>query len=332
MPEQPTKRMRLRYDGTCTVCGIDIAKGEWGIYVKATKTVHCPEHDPDTSAPEATSQDPTPDGEPRRPLDGLKRLKTRRDGTCALCGAAVPQGTDAWWHPTAKTLVCPPCKETGPGAVVGVAGAGAAREHERRQAKVQDRLVRRHPIMGRITLAFRDDIPDSWSRGAIGEQVVGKALNAVAGPSCIVLHDRKIPGSVANIDHLIVAASGIWVIDAKRYRGKRPEIRDRGTFFRPDKRLYVGRDCTKLIDGLDRQMAAVARALGPLFAQHGPSVTAALTFVDADWGWFPPDSFRGVRIEGPKSIVKAIRAPGPLTEDQITELAFALAIGLPPGN
>ncbi len=35
-----------------------------------------------------------------------------------------------------------------------------------------------------------------------------------------MLHDRRIPGSRANIDHIAIATSGVWVIDAKRYKGK----------------------------------------------------------------------------------------------------------------
>ena len=37
--------------------------------------------------------------------------------------------------------------------------------------------------------------------------------------SIAVLHDRRIPGSKANIDHIAITAAGIWVIDAKRYKG-----------------------------------------------------------------------------------------------------------------
>jgi hypothetical protein len=42
-----------------------------------------------------------------------------------------------------------------------------------------------------------------------------------------MLHDCRIPGSRANIDHLFVAASGIWIVDAKGDKGK-VEQRDLG--------------------------------------------------------------------------------------------------------
>lgn len=59
------------------------------------------------------------------------------------------------------------------------------------------------------------------------------------------LHDRKV--GQANIDHLIVASSRVWVVDAKNYAG-RVEYRGVGGWLRPaDYRIYVGgRDKTKL--------------------------------------------------------------------------------------
>jgi hypothetical protein len=34
-----------------------------------------------------------------------------------------------------------------------------------------------------------------------------------------VFHDLAIPGSAANVDHLVVGPTGVFVIDSKRYRG-----------------------------------------------------------------------------------------------------------------
>lgn len=54
----------------------------------------------------------------------------------------------------------------------------------------------------------------------------------------IALHDRRVPGTKGNIDHLAVGPGGVYIVDAKRYEGK-VERRDVGSFFRPDARLYV---------------------------------------------------------------------------------------------
>lgn len=39
------------------------------------------------------------------------------------------------------------------------------------------------------------------------------------------VHDRRIPGSRANIDHIAVAATGVWVIDTKNATGALPADR-----------------------------------------------------------------------------------------------------------
>ena len=94
-----------------------------------------------------------------------------------------------------------------------------------------------------------------------------------------MLHDRRIPGSRANIDHLVVAASGIWIIDAKSYKGK-VEQRDVGKWLQTDNRLYVnGRDQSKLVGGLARQINAVLEAIEDADIR----VSAALCFVDSEW-------------------------------------------------
>ncbi|BAS11743.1 hypothetical protein AHiyo8_00460 [Arthrobacter sp. Hiyo8] len=78
-----------------------------------------------------------------------------------------------------------------------------------------------------------------------------------------VLHDRLIPGSKANIDHIAITPGGIWVIDAKRYKGG-PQLKIEGGILRPRvERLLVGRrDCTKLVDGVLKQVDLVRDLVG----------------------------------------------------------------------
>jgi hypothetical protein len=35
-----------------------------------------------------------------------------------------------------------------------------------------------------------------------------------------VLHDLRIPGSRANVDHLVIGPTGVWVVDSKSYRAR----------------------------------------------------------------------------------------------------------------
>ena len=65
----------------------------------------------------------------------------------------------------------------------------------------------------------------------------------------------------ANIDHLVVVASGVWVIDTKHYRGRLDDATV-GGWFVPRPRLFVaGRDQSRLVTSARRQQAAVAEAL-----------------------------------------------------------------------
>jgi hypothetical protein len=117
-----------------------------------------------------------------------------------------------------------------------------------------------------------------------------------------ILHDRRIPGSKANIDHIAITRSGIWVIDAKRYKG-RPELKIEGGILRPRvEKLLVGRrDCTKLVDGVLKQVGLVRDFVGDV------PVTGALCFVEADWpqvgGAF---ATRGVHVLWPKRLAKVL--------------------------
>jgi hypothetical protein len=104
----------------------------------------------------------------------------------------------------------------------GSAGASAQREYERRKSKREQRVRTAHPRIGGFLLAVTDD-PQStkaWATGAAGEMVLGRRLDGLANETTFVLHDRRIPPKKANIDHIVISASGVFVIDAKKYNGR----------------------------------------------------------------------------------------------------------------
>jgi hypothetical protein len=70
-------------------------------------------------------------------------------------------------------------------------------------------------------LRFRPS-PDAiaWRRGAAGERRTARLLAALERHGWAVLHDLAVPGSQANIDHLMIGPGGVFVIDAKQYRGR----------------------------------------------------------------------------------------------------------------
>ena len=60
----------------------------------------------------------------------------------------------------------------------------------------------------------------AWRRGAAGERRTAKLLAPLERRGWAVLHDLAIPGSPANIDHLLIGPGGVLVIDSKQYRGQ----------------------------------------------------------------------------------------------------------------
>ena len=70
-------------------------------------------------------------------------------------------------------------------------------------------------------LRFRPS-PDAvaWRRGAAGERRTARLLDPLERHGWAVLHDLAVPGSRANIDHLVIGPGGVFVIDSKQYRSR----------------------------------------------------------------------------------------------------------------
>jgi len=60
----------------------------------------------------------------------------------------------------------------------------------------------------------------AWQRGAAGERRTARLLAPLERHGWAVLHDLAVPGSRANIDHLVIGPGGVFVIDSKQYRGR----------------------------------------------------------------------------------------------------------------
>ena len=145
------------------------------------------------------------------------------------------------------------------------------------------------------------------------------------------MHDRRVPRTRGNIDHIVIAPAGVFVVDAKRYEGL-IQIRDRGGLFNRDDRLYVGhRDCSALATNMDWQVSAVRKVLASAAPElTGVPVTAVLCFVDGEWPLLlPPDSYKGVRLESKRSIKKLVSASFVLDSDQINRIGRLLAVAFP---
>jgi hypothetical protein len=62
--------------------------------------------------------------------------------------------------------------------------------------------------------------PERWLRGAAGERVTAAVLERLPERKWAVMHDLALPRSRANIDHLVIGPTGVWVVDTKTTRAK----------------------------------------------------------------------------------------------------------------
>ena len=282
-----------------------------------------------------------------------KIIRLRYAGTCTGCGATLPAATNAWWDADVRSVTCvncasgsgsaanpaepPPAVEVAPPQVVpastpmhvGQAGASAQREYEKRHQRREARIDQRWGRFAGVVKFLSDD-PQStraWAKGSEGERRLAESLTKRVGDRAVLLHDCKAPKTRGNIDHIAIAASGVWVIDAKTYKGM-VERRDKGGWFKTDFRLYVnGRDRTKLAEGLGWQVEAVRSAL----AGADVSVHAALCFIDAEWKLFAkPFQLHDAWITWGQKLAEMIAADGPLSEVDVMHVADRLATALPP--
>ncbi len=261
-------------------------------------------------------------------------MRLRFAGTCRVCGTELPARVEAVYERATRTVRCLSHVEAGGAEVaaeaidIGTPGASARREFERRKDGRERRVRARYPRIGGLLHVLSDEPQSttSWDTGAIGEERLGSRLNELASDHLRVLHDRRIPGSRTNIDHLAVTRTGVYVIDAKKYVG-RPRLKVQGGLLRPrtEKLLVGNHDRTKLVDGVLKQMGIVVDAIGAGIPVHG-----ILCFVEADWpligGSF---TTRGVSVLWPKKLYPGLGLDGPMTSEEIAEIHRHLAMALP---
>lgn len=267
----------------------------------------------------------------------MRALRLHWAATCVSCGASLPADTPAWWDPATRRVTCARCRalDAAPlaaGIAVpqldrGSAGASVAREYQRRRNNRESRTLQAHPRIGPLLLALRSAPrhEKAFRLGELGERAVADTLERLPAGSA-ALHDRRMPGGYGNIDHLAIVHSGVFVIDAKGHRGK---VRVRTPLFGPQQLLIAGRERTKLIDGLERQVAAVREALAA-GGHPGVPVQGVLCFTLADLPFFGTLKIRGHLLLHRRSLLKRLRGEGPLGAHAIEVLSHTLARALPP--
>jgi hypothetical protein len=59
----------------------------------------------------------------------------------------------------------------------------------------------------------------AWQRGAQGERRTARLLDRLVRDGYVIFHDLAVPDSGANVDHLVIGPSGVFVIDSKQWTG-----------------------------------------------------------------------------------------------------------------
>ncbi|MEP7202626.1 MAG: nuclease-related domain-containing protein [Ilumatobacteraceae bacterium] len=233
-------------------------------------------------------------------------LPLQRPDVCRSCGNGLSVGVQVWWDSLAETAVCCSCRP---------ANVSAERRSRTRLARVAKYLT------------------DSESRDGAErverERRLSSHLHTELAQRAVVLDDRKCPGTKVHIDHVVIAPSGVWVIDAHEYDG-RVERRDVGGWFKVDERLYVaGKDRTSLVDGIDRQVSAVENVLAKEGLDRVP-VHAALCFVNSEWGWFAkPFAMSGVWVTWATKLTELVLDWNAISNTEIDRLARVVGARLP---
>ncbi len=152
-------------------------------------------------------------------------------------------------------------------------------------------------------------------------------------PDVVFLHRRKLgrDRKHGDIDHIAIAPSGIYLIDAQRTPSKKVRVVRTGGLLTPIKeRLTIsGKDNSHLLEGCETQVAAVKLALADHPLRFAAEVIPLLCFIDASLPAVIRTKARGVRVLNPKVAVKMLNREGSLDSESREALLSHLNYKLP---
>ena len=210
---------------------------------------------------------------------------------------------------------------------VGVPGASARARADELARRAAQRRRAQFGALAPVLAVFMgpDRVAEAWRRGADGEVMVGRRLTDAVDGLGVVLHDRRLGHGRANIDHLVIVPSGVWVVDAKRYRGRLRRWDGRGSLF-VDRPTVGGHDLRGLAASVQHQSAVVSEQL-----PDDVAVQAALCFAGVERSLLSrPFIVDGTHVTWPRALARELRQRGPLGPKRREELASHLARAFPP--
>lgn len=308
MGDQQVKVMRLRYAAICG-CGTAVAEGARAGYDSTVRNVIC-----------------------------LHCLDIRRDAadtpTLAILGSPNPMvdvDVDFEVEKMSSDEMLLPTRPVD----IGAPGASLDREYYRRKDARDARVRSNHPHIGGLVLALshQPQSTTAFATGATGERRLAARLEHDCANEVLFLHNRKLGRSRrdGDIDHIAIAPSGVYVIDAKHYAGATVEVRtSSGWLSDRVETLYVaGRDHTNLLIGLNKQRLAVNAATAHDGDEPAIEIFALLCFVNANLPRFTTLRVDDIPILSPRATSKLLRRPGPLDQQTRERLHHYLAERLP---
>lgn len=181
----------------------------------------------------------------------------------------------------------------------------AGRRHAASTRGAREADPREHPKLAGpiLTLTADPQSTKGWQQGAEGEELLAGRLTELPD-TFRVMHDGRIPGTQASIDHIAIGPSAVWVIDAKRYKNRRPALRVEGGILRPriETLRIGGRDGTELVDGVRSQVDRVSPAL-----EHDSRINEVLCFLEADWPLIGGSFIvNDIQVRWPRPLVKQV--------------------------
>jgi hypothetical protein len=155
----------------------------------------------------------------------------------------------------------------------------------------------------------------AWQRGATGERHTARLLDRLGRDGYVVFHDLAMPDSPANLDHLVLGPSGVFVIDSKQWTGHVDQSAD-GLVWHDHYRL------DRTLATIRWQAETLGRLLGvpvaPLVCVHGAHIQGGGLRA------------QGVAVVGATGLRRALGHDQVLSEVNIERLAATARMRLRP--
>ena len=261
-----------------------------------------------------------------------RRLRLRYPAFCANCGIALSKGAEAYWSRAERKATCLACAPRAGETDPGTAGASAAAEGERRKNKRVEDVRRQHGDLAAEVaeeMAARD-VAASWAKGSAGESRLASFIKHEVGDLVIPLHDRLIPGHVGTSTTSSSRRPASGSSTPRHIKGGWSNEKSDLSGTARMSSGSVGRNRTKLANGLDKQVAAVLAALKRDSSFKGTNVHAALCLVESEWALLDsPFQIGNVWVLYAGALRKRLKKSGPLSRETMERIAHRLDLSLP---